>query len=69
MIVALRNAVTDLAASAGTPDAPVEVMPVITPLDVGGAETVLARLVTDDTAGSVSHGVVSLKCTSKWWNR
>ena len=40
---------------------PIEVMHVITSLDVGGAETVLARLVIGDRAGSVSHSVVSLK--------
>lgn len=44
-----------------SPDAPIEVMHVITSLDVGGAETVLTRLVTGDSAGPVSHRVVSLK--------
>ena len=36
-------------------------MHVITSLDVGGAETMLARLVAGDSAGPVSHRVVSLK--------
>ena len=40
---------------------PIEVMHVITSLDVGGAQTVLARLVSGDRAGSVVHRVVSLK--------
>ena len=44
-----------------SPDAPIEVMHVITSLDVGGAETVLNRLVTGEPAGPVSHRVVSLK--------
>ena len=45
--------------TAGAP--PIEVMHVVTSLDVGGAETVLARLAAGDAAGAVSHGVVSLK--------
>ena len=40
---------------------PIQVMHVVTSLNVGGAETVLARLVAGDAAGAVSHGVVSLK--------
>ena len=40
---------------------PIVVMHVITSLDVGGAETVLARLVAGDTTGAVSHRVISLK--------
>ena len=44
-----------------SPDAPIEVMHVITSLDVDCAETVLTRLVTGDSAGPVSHRVVSLK--------
>ena len=44
---------------AGAP--PIEVMHVVTSLDVGGAETVLARLAAGDAAGAVSHSVVSLK--------
>lgn len=40
---------------------PVEVMHVVTSLDVGGTETVLARLAAGDAAGTVSHSVVSLK--------
>ncbi|MYE01252.1 MAG: glycosyltransferase [Alphaproteobacteria bacterium] len=40
---------------------PIEVMHVVTSLDVGGAETVLARLAAGDAAGAVSHSVVSLK--------
>ena len=39
----------------------IEVMHVITALEVGGAETVLARLVAGDTVSKVSHRVVSLK--------
>ena len=61
MTVPVRDAATGLAASAGAPDTPIEVMHVITSLDVGGAETMLARLVVGDTAGSISHSVVSLK--------
>ena len=45
----------------GASGAPLAVMHVITSLDVGGAETMLARLVIGDRAGSVSHSVVSLK--------
>ena len=45
----------------GASGAPIGVMHVITSLDVGGAETMLARLVAGDGAGSVSHSVVSLK--------
>ncbi len=45
--------------AAGAP--PIEVMHVVTSLDVGGAETVLARLVAGDEPGTVSHNVVSLK--------
>ncbi len=40
---------------------PIHVMHVVTSLDVGGAETVLTRLVAGDMAGAVSHSVVSLK--------
>ena len=39
----------------------IEVMHVITAFDVGGAETVLTRLVAGDKAGPISHRVVSLK--------
>lgn len=45
--------------AAGAP--PIEVMHVVTSLDVGGAETVLAQLATGDAAGVVSHSVASLK--------
>ena len=34
---------------------PIGVMHVITSLDVGGAETMLARLIAGDTTGAVSH--------------
>ena len=61
MTVPVRHAETGLAANTGAPNTPIEVMHVITSLDVGGAETMLARLVAGDTAGSVSHSVVSLK--------
>ena len=61
MTVAPRGARTGLRANAGAPDAPIEVMHVITSLDVGGAETMLAQLAVGDTAGPVSHSVVSLK--------
>lgn len=44
---------------AGAP--PIKVMHVVTSLDVGGAETVLARLAAGDAAGAVSHSVTSLK--------
>ena len=47
-------------ANVGARAVPIEVMHVITSLDVGGAETMLAQLVAGDTAGLVSHGVVSL---------
>jgi len=40
---------------------PIDVMHVITSLDVGGAESQLARLAAGDAAGAVSHSVVSLK--------
>ena len=40
---------------------PIEVMHVIGSLDVGGAETVLSRLVEGDREESISHTVVSLK--------
>ena len=46
---------------AGTSHPIVKVMHVITSLDVGGAETILARLVAADQEGSVTHTVVSLK--------
>ena len=48
-------------ANAGAGVTPIDVMHVITSLDIGGAETMLAQLVTGDTAGSVSHRVVCLK--------
>ena len=48
-------------ASDGARGAPTHVMHVITSLDVGGAETMLAQLVSRDSAGSISHSVVSLK--------
>ena len=47
--------------NAGTSHPLVKVMHVITSLDVGGAETILARLVAADQEGSVTHTVVSLK--------
>ena len=46
---------------AGASGAPLAVMHVITSLDVGGAETMLAQLVSRDSAGSISHSVVGLK--------
>ena len=61
MTIAGRNAAASPSAGAGDSGAPIEVMHVITSLDVGGAETMLARLVTRDRAGPVSHRVVSLK--------
>ena len=61
MTTSLRDSGAGLPASAGESAAPIEVMHVITSLGVGGAETMLARLVSRDTAGSVSHSVVSLK--------
>ena len=61
MTVAPRDAEIGLPADAAAADTPIEVMHVITSLDVGGAETMLARLVAGDTAGPVSHSVVSLK--------
>ena len=61
MSVAARDAAAGLAADGNLTGAPIDVMHVITSLDVGGTETVLARLVTGDSAGSVSHRVVSLK--------
>ena len=59
--VAARDAATGPPAETGASGKPIEVMHVITSLDVGGAETVLARLVAGDAAGSVSYSVVSLK--------
>ena len=38
MIVPARNAAMGSVASTGAPDAPIEVMHVITSLDIGGAE-------------------------------
>ena len=61
MTVAPGDTNTGLRANAGARAAPIEVMHVITSLDVGGAETMLAQLVASDTSGTVSHGVVSLK--------
>ena len=62
MTVPVRDTATGgPSANAGARAAPIKVMHVITSLDVGGAETMLARLVVGDTAGSVSHSVVSLK--------
>ena len=61
MTVATGGAATGPPAGTGACGAPIAVMHVITSLDVGGAETMLTRLVTGDTAGSVSHSVVSLK--------
>ena len=61
MTVAPRDATTGLRANVCARSAPIEVMHVITSLDVGGAETMLAQLVASDTSGTVSHGVVSLK--------
>ena len=50
-----------LTTDTGASRLPVEVMHVITSLDVGGAETILTRLVTGDREEAVSHTVVSLK--------
>ena len=61
MSVAACDAAAGLPAGAGASGAPIAVMHVITSLDVGGAETMLARLVAGDGAGPVSHRVVSLK--------
>ena len=61
MTVSTRDEASALSAEAVASGAPIAAMHVITSLDVGGAETVLARLVAGDTAGSVSHSVVSLK--------
>ena len=62
MSAAARDAAAGHSAGAGASGAPpIDVMHVITSLDIGGAETMLARLVTGDGAGSVSHSVVSLK--------
>ena len=61
MTVAAPDAAAPSPIQAGASAAPIQVMHVITSLDVGGAETVLARLVAGDRAGSVSHRVVSLK--------
>lgn len=47
-------------AAAAASAAPITVMHVITSLNVGGAERMLARLVTGDGAGRVAHRVVSL---------
>ena len=55
------DAVTCPSADAGASRKPIEVLHVITSLDVGGAESQLVRLVAGDTAGAVSHSVVSLK--------
>ena len=61
MTVASRYAATVPSTGGGASGVPIDVMHVITSLDIGGAETMLARLVTGDSAGSVSHRVVSLK--------
>ena len=61
MSAAACDAAAGLPADAGASGTPIAVMHVITSLDVGGAETMLARLITGDDAGSVSHSVVSLK--------
>ena len=61
MTIAARDAAVAHPATIDQSAAPIQVMHVITSLDVGGAETVLARLVAGDRAGSVSHRVVSLK--------
>jgi len=61
MTVSPRDAETGLSADAGATDAPIKVMHIITSLDIGGAETVLTRLVTGDSAGPVCHRMVSLK--------
>ena len=61
MTVAARDAAVVHPATIDRSAAPTQVMHVITSLDVGGAETMLARLVAGDRAGSVSHVVVSLK--------
>ena len=61
MTVAAQDTAASLPADSRVSGAPIEVTHVITSLDVGGAETVLARLVVGDTAGPVSHRVISLK--------
>ena len=50
-----------LTTDTGASRLPIKVMHVITSLDVGGAETILTRLVTGDREEAVSHTVVSLK--------
>ena len=61
MTIAARDAALAHPATIDRSGAPIEVMHVITSLDVGGAETVLARLVAGDRTGAISHRVVSLK--------
>ena len=61
MTVADDDTATSLPADDGATGAPIDVMHVITSLDVGGAESQLARLVAGDAAGAISHSVVSLK--------
>ena len=61
MTIAARDAAAANPATIDQAGTPIEVTHVITSLDVGGAETMLTRLVTGDTAGPVSHRVISLK--------
>ena len=61
MTIVACDATTASTADIGATGRPIEVMHVITSLDIGGAETMLARLVAGDRAGAVSHRVVSLK--------
>ena len=61
MTVAAQDTAASLPADSRVSGAPIEVTHVITSLDVGGAETMLTRLVVGDTAGPVSHRVISLK--------
>ena len=61
MSVAVHHSASTLSSEGAAPRAPVKVMHVITSLDVGGAESQLARLVASGGAGAVSHSVVSLK--------
>ena len=51
MTVAAQDTAASLPADSRVSGAPIEVTHVITSLDVGGAETMLTRLVTGDTAG------------------
>ena len=59
--IEFKQQMNRVAADDGEVRLPIEVMHVIGSLDVGGAETVLSRLVEGDRKESVSHTVVSLK--------